>query len=70
MVSHGGYSLEAAAKAVDVPYTTLHPWCKKQSVKNLHWAPRPATRHESNNSKPRSANFESSDGRPSWSVKS
>jgi transposase-like protein len=71
LVTQEGYSLAAAAKAVDVPYTTLRQWCQKQSAKsNLHRAPRPATRLESNNSNLKIANFESSYGRPSWSVKS
>ena len=33
IVTQEGYSLAAAAKAVDVPYTTLRQWCQKQSAK-------------------------------------
>jgi transposase len=33
LVTQEGYSLAAAAKAVDVPYTTLRQWCQKQSAK-------------------------------------
>jgi transposase len=33
LVTLEGYSLAAAAKAVDVPYTTLRQWCQKQSAK-------------------------------------
>jgi transposase len=37
LVTQEGYSLAAAAKAVDVPYTTLRQWCQKQSAKrNRH----------------------------------
>jgi transposase len=32
LVTQEGYSLAAAAKAVDVPYTTLRQWCQKQSA--------------------------------------
>lgn len=40
LVTQEGYSLAAAAKAVDVPYTTLRQWCQKQSAKrNLHQSP-------------------------------
>ena len=28
LVTQEGYSLAAAAKAVDVPYTTLRQWCR------------------------------------------
>ena len=31
LVTQEGYSLAAAAKAVDIPYTTLRQWCQKQS---------------------------------------
>ena len=34
LVTQEGYSLAAAAKAVDVPYTTLRQWCQKQSVQS------------------------------------
>ena len=30
LVTQEGYSLAAAAKAVDIPYTTLRQWCQKQ----------------------------------------
>ena len=33
LVTQEGYSLAAAAKAVDVPYTTLRQWCQKQTAK-------------------------------------
>jgi transposase len=33
LVTQEGYSLAAAAKAVDVPYATLRQWCQKQSAK-------------------------------------
>jgi transposase len=33
LVTQEGYSLADAAKAVDVPYTTLRQWCQKQSAK-------------------------------------
>ena len=33
LVTQERYSLAAAAKAVDVPYTTLRQWCQKQSAK-------------------------------------
>jgi transposase len=31
LVTQEGYSLAAAAKAVNVPYTTIRQWCQKQS---------------------------------------
>ena len=34
LVTQEGYSLAAAAKAVDVPYTTLRQWCQKQSAQS------------------------------------
>ena len=34
LVTQEGYSLAAAAKAVDVPYTTLRQWCQKQSLQS------------------------------------
>ena len=35
LVTQEGYSLAAAAKAVNVPYTTLRQWCQKQSAQSL-----------------------------------
>jgi transposase len=34
LVTQEGYSLAAAAKAVDVPYTTLRQWCQEQSLQS------------------------------------
>ena len=34
LVTQEGYSLAAAAKAVNVPYTTLRQWCQKQSAQS------------------------------------
>lgn len=34
LVTHEGYSLAAAAKAVNVPYSTLRQWYQKRSAQN------------------------------------
>jgi transposase len=34
LVTQEGYSLAAAAKAVNVPYTTLRQWCQMQSAQS------------------------------------
>jgi transposase len=66
LVTREGYSLAAAAKAVNVPYSTLRQWCQKQEGQAA-----PTT--EKNRLEQLEAEvrqLQSSSGRPCWSVKS
>jgi transposase len=65
LVTQEGYSLAAAAKAVNVPYSTLRQWCQKQEG-------RAAPTTEKNRLEQLEAEvrqLQSSSGRPCWSVK-
>jgi transposase len=65
LVTREGYSLAAAAKAVNVPYTTLRQWCQKQECQAAPTTEK--NRFEQLEAEVRQ--LQSSSGRPCWSVK-